>query len=72
MKAARDPLVRHLAIAVVLKLAVLCALWWAFIREERVGVDIDRAAAHLVVPGASVDVLTNAPSRPTPSSGAIP
>lgn len=72
MKAARDPLVRHLAIAVALKLAVLCALWWAFVRDERVGVDIDRAAAHLVVPGAPANVLTNAPSRPTPPSGAQP
>ncbi|MDZ7855992.1 cytochrome oxidase putative small subunit CydP [Sphaerotilus sp.] len=68
MKTLRDPLVRHLAIAVALKLAVLCALWWVFIRDERVSVDIDRAAAHLVVSGASVD----APSRPTPPSGAQP
>jgi hypothetical protein len=68
MKAARDPLVRHLAIAVALKLAVLCALWWAFIRDERVGVDIDRAAAHLVVSGAP----ETAPARTTSPSGAQP
>ncbi len=40
-------LVRHLAIAVVLKLVVLTALWWAFVRDERVGIDIERAAAHI-------------------------
>jgi len=68
MKSARDPLVRHLAIAVALKLAVLSALWWAFIRDERVGVDIDRAAAHLGAPGTPVDT----PSRPMPFSGAQP
>lgn len=72
MKTASDPLVRHLAIAVALKLAVLCALWWAFIRDEQVGVDIDRAAAHLVVSGAPAKVFSNAPSRPTPTSGAQP
>jgi hypothetical protein len=55
-----------------LKLAVLCGLWWVFIRDERVGVDIDRAAAHLVVPGAAASALTSAPARPTPTSGAHP
>lgn len=68
MKSARDPLVRHLAIAVALKLAVLSALWWAFIRDERVGVDIDRAAAHLGAPGTPVGT----PSWPMPFSGAQP
>lgn len=65
MKAARDPLVRHLFIAVALKLVVLSALWWAFVRDERVGVDVDRAAAHM---GSPVDV-TPLPSGP---SGALP
>jgi hypothetical protein len=65
MKAAQDRLVRHLAIAVALKLVVLTAIWWAFVRDERVGVDVDRAAAHL---GAPVD------AKPLPSvpSGAQP
>ncbi len=65
MKAAQDRLVRHLVIAVALKLAVLTALWWAFVRDERVGVDVDRAAAHL---GVSVD----ANARPPATSGAQP
>jgi hypothetical protein len=44
---------------------VLTALWWAFVRDERVGIDVDRAAAHL---GASAD------ANPLPSvpSGAQP
>lgn len=67
MKAAQDRLVRHLAIAVALKLVVLTALWWAFVRDERVGVDVDvdRAAAHM---GAPVD----ATPLPTIPSGAPP
>jgi hypothetical protein len=68
MKTAQDRLVRHLAVAVALKLAVLCALWWFFIRGERVDVDVDRAAVHLVASGAPVGT----PSRPTPPSGAQP
>ena len=60
-----DRLLRHLVIAVALKLAVLVALWWAFVRDERVSVDVDRAAAHL---GAPVD----ASPLPTVPSGAQP
>ena len=65
MQAAPDRLVRHLAIAVALKLALLSALWWAFVRDERVGVDVDRAAAHL---GAPVDANLRSPAP----SGAQP
>ena len=50
MRAAQDRLVRHLAIAIVLKLVVLAGLWWAFVRDGRTGVDADRAAAHLGAP----------------------
>jgi hypothetical protein len=64
MKAAQDRLVRHLVIAVALKLVVLTGLWAAFVRNERVGVDADRAAAHL---GTAVDAspLPSAPVRAT-------
>ena len=65
MKADHDTLVRHLALAVALKLVVLSALWWAFVRDERVCVDGDRAAAHL---GSPVDAIP-LPSLP---SGATP
>lgn len=69
MKAAQDRLVRHLVIAVALKLVVLIGLWSAFVRDERVGVDADRAAAHL---GTVVDAsrLPSVPVRPI--SGAQP
>lgn len=65
MKAAQDRLVRHLAIAVALKLAVLTALWWAFVRDERVGVDVDRAAAHLAAP-VGAHLRTPVPSGAQP------
>ena len=40
-------LVRHLKLAVVLKVAVLLALWWAFVRDARVPVDAEAARLHL-------------------------
>lgn len=40
-------LLRHLALAVVLKLLVLTLLWLGFIRDARVSVDSPAAAAHL-------------------------
>jgi hypothetical protein len=65
MKTAQDRLVRHLVIAVALKLMVLTGLWWAFVRDERVGVDVDRAAAHL-------SGLIDGSERPSGPSGAQP
>jgi len=52
-----DPLLRHLAAAVLLKLVVLTALWWVFVRDDRVDVDAERAAAH-VGAGAAVAPAT--------------
>lgn len=40
-------LLRHLITAVVIKLVVLTALWWLFIRDVRVPVDTDRIGQHL-------------------------
>lgn len=40
-------LLRHLVIAVLIKLVVLVVLWWAFVRDARVNVDTDRVAAQL-------------------------
>ncbi|HSQ71913.1 MAG TPA: hypothetical protein VLM87_05780 [Rubrivivax sp.] len=41
----------------LLKLVVLTALWWTFIRDVRVEVDTERAAAHVgtaaVLPSAT-------------------
>jgi len=55
-----DPrrLVRHLAIAVALKLVVITALWFAFVQDARVVVGAEQAAAHI---GTSTPPLTGAP-----------
>lgn len=44
MSPAEQRLLRHLVIAVILKLVVLTLLWWLFIREARVSVDADQLA----------------------------
>jgi hypothetical protein len=50
MKDDSTRLVRHLIAAVLVKLALLTALWWLFVRDHRVPVDAGAAAAHLVTP----------------------
>ena len=40
-------LMRHLVIAVLVKLAVLAGLWWWFVRDARVEVDPAGTAEHL-------------------------
>jgi len=40
--------VRKLAIVLLVKLVVLLALWWIFVREQRVAVDADAAATQLL------------------------
>lgn len=46
-------LLRHLTGAVLIKLVMLCALWWAFVRPAEAPVGSDQAAAHLLAaPGA--------------------
>jgi len=45
-------LVRHLAVAVTIKLAILAGLWWLFVRDLHVRLDPEIAAAHLIAPGA--------------------
>ena len=50
-------LVKRLGLALAIKLVVLLALWWGFVREQRVPVDTDMAAIQLLgsrpVPTAS-------------------
>lgn len=41
-------LVQHLVIAVVVKLLVLVALWWVFVRDERVTPDSGQVATHVM------------------------
>ncbi|MGD9832218.1 MAG: cytochrome oxidase putative small subunit CydP [Piscinibacter sp.] len=46
-------LVRHLAIAVLLKLLALVVLWVAFVRDARVDVDANEAVSRLGTPFTS-------------------
>jgi hypothetical protein len=53
-------LARKLALVLLLKLALLLALWWSFVREQRVTVDADKVASQLLQ------------SLPTPAQGVKP
>jgi hypothetical protein len=53
-------LARKLALVLLLKFALLLALWWGFVREQRVTVDADKVAAQLLQ------------SVPTPAHGVKP
>ncbi|MDP1886452.1 cytochrome oxidase putative small subunit CydP [Polaromonas sp.] len=41
---------RKLALVLVIKLAVLMALWWFFVRDQRVPVDGEGVATQLLGP----------------------
>jgi hypothetical protein len=41
-------LLRKLATVLVMKLLVLTALWWGFVRDQRVPVDTDTTAAQML------------------------
>ena len=47
-------LLRHLVIAMGVKIAILALLWWVFVRDHRVPVDAGQAAVRMGVaaPGA--------------------
>lgn len=47
MTSADRRLLRHLVVAVVIKLIVLTALWWLFVRDTRVTVDATRIDQRL-------------------------
>ncbi|HEY5505249.1 MAG TPA: hypothetical protein VIK28_08825 [Sedimentisphaerales bacterium] len=53
MKSPDKDLVKKLAVVLVLKLAVLMALWLGFVREQRVHVDGDSVAAQFLQPVAT-------------------
>lgn len=53
MKSPDRNLVRKLAVVLILKLAVLMALWLGFVREQRVHVDGDSVAAQFLQPVAT-------------------
>lgn len=47
-------LLRDLVVVVVLKLIVLFALWFAFVRDQRVSVDAGRVAAVVTSPASNL------------------
>ena len=51
MKLQDKTLLKKLALALVIKLVLLAALWWGFVRDQRVAVDGGAAAAQLLGSG---------------------
>lgn len=51
MKPQDKILVKKLAVVLVIKMVVLTALWWGFVREQRVVVDGNAAAAQMLGTG---------------------
>ena len=45
-------LLRKLALVLVLKLAILLALWWFFVREQGISVDESGVAAQFLQPAS--------------------
>lgn len=60
---AENRLLRHLGWVVLAKLAVLAALWQAFVAPQHVPVDAGTAAEHLGLP-AEPNGAASAPHRP--------
>ena len=46
-------LLRHLVFAVVVKLVILIALWWVFVRDQHVQVDAESSAQQLGITPAA-------------------
>ena len=46
-------LVREITLVIVLKLILITALWWAFVRDAKVAVDPGAMAAQVVAPASS-------------------
>ena len=50
MNLSDQTLLRKLALVLVLKVAILLALWWVFVRQQHVAVDDNGVAAQLLHP----------------------
>ena len=58
-------LLRHLVLAVTVKLALLAALWWLFVRDDLVHVDADQTAAQVgTLTGAHMGSPLSPPGAP--------
>lgn len=51
-------LLRHLILVVILKLALITALWWAFVRDAHVAVDATTMARQVSAPIANAQQST--------------
>ncbi len=60
MKSADQGLLRHIVVVVVVKLVLITALWWVFVRDARVAVDPAAMAAQVSAP---------VPSKRSPPAG---
>ena len=52
-------LLKKLALVLVLKLAILLAIWWVFVRQQSVAVDASGVAAKLLQPAVDSTQGTN-------------
>lgn len=52
-------LLRHLTLAVVIKLVLITALWWAFIRDAKVAVNPGVMAAQVSTPASTRQLTTS-------------
>ena len=59
MNVSNKYLVNKLAIALVLKLVILMALWWVLVRDQHVAVDDNVVAAQLLQPALASTQGTN-------------
>ncbi|HWU85369.1 MAG TPA: hypothetical protein VN028_08525 [Rhodocyclaceae bacterium] len=74
MRAPDNPLVRHLLIALLVKLLLLGALWWFFVRDLVVHPDPSVVAAHIdsaPMPAAATSAAAQTDS-PSSLQGARP
>ena len=56
-------LVREITLLIVLKLILITALWWAFIRDAKVAVDPGAMAAQVVAPASTKQHSTSGESH---------
>ena len=59
MKRSDQILLRHLTLVVVIKLALITTLWWAFIRDAKVTVDPGVMAAQVSTPASTKQHTTS-------------
>ena len=57
MNSADQGLLRHIAVVVVVKLVLITALWWVFVRDAKVAVDSAAMAAQISAPSTSKQSL---------------